>query len=160
MAQSYLGEIKNKPICSYGVQVSVQGVENITKGMLVYIGKVNGVSVAPDTGNIEASRIGMVEIDSDNSQGSLGDKSLEVYKAHCIGVIKLDGTIKVGEIGRASTNIAGHGQELLLPTDLPEQLEYTKHALFRYLAHPDEYINAKKQPTDGGNNDEIVVEFL
>ena len=158
MAQSHLGEIKNKPICAYGVKATPQAANTIlTKGSFVYQDVALGAKVVPIVSQPRASEIGIIENDSTNNPGILGAKSVEIYKTHCIAVIVLDGTIPIGGKGKASTVTAGRGEKLDEPVDLAEQIAHTKNYLFDYLGHADEYLNANKQVTAGADGDEIVV---
>jgi len=175
MAQSYLGEIKNKPICAYGAISTPQAAAvDLTKGNLVYQDAALGAKVVPTASPPAASRIGVIENDSKNATGVLGDKSVEIYKHGAIAVIKLQGNMTIGGKGKSSTTTAGSGAELADPADsalnatfsdteveaeLDAQRDFNKFYLFDYLGHPDEYLNATKQVTAAIDGEEIVVAF-
>ena len=112
MAQSYLGNIKNKPVCFFGAKSIPQAAVDLTKGLLVYQDAANGAKVVPTSSQPPASAIGMIENASENNPGALGKKAVEVYKHLCIGVVKLDGTLAIGGKVRASTTTAGLVEEL------------------------------------------------
>ena len=175
MAQSHLGNIKNKFVCSYGVKATPQAANTaLTKGQLVYLDEPNGIKVVPITSQPPASKVGVIENASDNNPGTLGAKSVEVYKYACIAVIKLDGTMPVGGKGRASTTTAGRGEKIDDPansalnatfsdTEVEAELntlrDFNKFYLFDFLGKADEYMNANKQDTAGADGDEIVIGF-
>lgn len=175
MAQSYLGQIKNKPICSYGSISGPQaGTTSLTKGLLVYQDGANGVKIVPTSSPPPASAIRVIENPSVNNPGNLGDKAVEMFKSGCVAVIKLQGNMSIGGKGKASTTTAGSGAELADPADsalnatfddteaeaeLDAQRDFNRNYLFDYLGHPEEYIDANKAVTAATDGQEIVVAF-
>ena len=160
MAQSNLGNIKNKPVAAFGVKVVPQAANtSLTKGQLVYQDGALGLKVVPISSQPAASRIGMIENDSNNNPGSLGNKAPEVYKHHTIAVVKLQGTMSIGGKFRASTTTAGMVSEIADPTDLATTTAFVIAYLGDYLGHVDEYLDVNKQITAGADGDEIVVAF-
>ena len=168
MATSQLGNIKNKPVCVFGVSTIPQAQNSdLTKGQLTYQNGALGLTIVPITAQPAASEVRIIEHDSKNNPGSLGGKSVDTYKTHCIAVIKLDGIISIGGKGRASTITTGRGEKLddppnsTTPTagEVDAIRDFNKFYLFDYLGHTDEYLNANKVTTDGADGDEIVVAF-
>ena len=174
MAQSYLGEIKNKPVCAYGAKSIPQAAVDLTKGSLVYQDAALGAKVVPIASQPPASEVGVIENDSKNATGSLGDKAVEVYKHLCIAVVKLDGTLAIGGKVRASTTTAGRVIELadvadavlngtFSNTEAQAEIDlvrdFSKFYLADYLGHPNEYLDATKQITAGADGEEVVIGF-
>lgn len=175
MAQSHLGNIKNKPVCFFGAKSIPQATNtDLTKGQVVFQDAALGVKVVPTSSQPSASKIGVIENDSKNNPGALGAKSVEVYKHLCIAVVKLDGTLAIDGKVRASTTTAGRVIELadvadavlnasFSNTEVQAEIDlirdFSKFYLADYLGHTDEYLNANKQNTAGADGDEIVIGF-
>ena len=148
MAQSLLGNIKNKHTGLDVAAGDVAAAVKLTRGLAVYQDGANGFKVVPTAAQPDASAIRFSEVEQDNLTGVKGDKKVETYKSGTIMIVKAQGNIAVGSKLRASTVTAG---------SLAQHATVDANYVANYLGHPDEVGATGKEITAAADGQEILV---
>lgn len=165
MAQSLLGNIKNKHAALDVSVGDVAAAVNLTKGMAVYQDGALGFKPVPTASQPSASQIRFMEVQQDNTNGVLGDKKAETYKSGTIMVVLAQGNIPIRSKLRASTTTAGSLSALADPGDATTPTAGEVDAardvsilhVADYLGHPDEVGATGKEVTAATDGQEILV---
>jgi len=168
MAQSLLGNIKNKHT---GLDVAVGDVAaavKLTKGLATYQDNANGFKVVPTAAQPSANEVRFTEVEQDNLTGVKGDKKIETYKTGTIMVVLAGNSIPIRSKLRASTAVAGSLDALADPSnattgtgaEVDAVRDVKKFHVANYLGHPDEVGATGKDVTAATIGQEILIQIL
>ena len=175
MAQSLLGNIKNKHIVLDVSTGAVAAAVKLTKGLAVYQDAANGFKVVPTAAQPPSSEVRFVEVEQDNLTGLVGAKDVETYKSGTIMIVKAGDSIPIRSKLRASETVAGSLDALADPGDaalnavfddteaeaaLNANRDIDKFHVANYLGHPDEVGRVGKEVTAATVGQEILIQIL